>query len=326
MRMIMGILSLLATWPAFAQQSTFQDDFDIQKAFCRQSFPSAAQQLAELQAATLADPTASTGVGGLKIQNENPSLIWAYRELVSYKNFDFSYKTDVDFWAVFKDDTCDKALCAAQTIFGNERGVLFLYLAWKYGIVASELGFDRLAPPTPADQTKFDAYYTVQAWTPESIAPFLTALPQLPAAQMPILGGWRFTRAGIVDPMNANVLSNALIQVYSPLESETPAHQEQTMFHELGHAVGAASLDHTPEWIAASGWALVDGKVINNKPDEFISEYAKKDLFEDFAESFVYYRYAPELLIKKSPARYDYLKKFVFGNREYRSQADCAAN
>jgi hypothetical protein len=78
--------------------------------------------------------------------------------------------------------------------------------------------------------------------------------------------------------------------------------------------------------MAASGWEEKDDSFINTRPQEFVSRYAAKDFFEDFAESFTYYRYYPQTLKAKSPLRYEYLKKVVYGGREYLNNETCPQN
>ncbi len=80
--------------------------------------------------------------------------------------------------------------------------------------------------------------------------------------------------------------------------------------HEVGHQVHNMYLEKRDqqEWI----------KITRDMPkDKFVSEYAKKDHFEDFAESYRYYLRNPEELKKASVEKYDFMRDHVFSGREY---------
>lgn len=298
---------------------------DTSKAFCRHEFPGPERMRAELSEASKAPPLKSSGVGGASIRNENARLLDAYRLLVSHKDYQFRPVQDLDLWHLFKNGSCEKALCAAETVFGPEAGLVYLYLAWKYGLVASHLGLDRLRPPTPADQTKFDAYFSVRPWRLEEMLPYLKALPMLPTTVRPL--PWtRFHQAGIVNPLNPDILSNGIIVFYSPMAALPENHIEHTVFHEIGHVVGhVTGLDASKAWLEASGWRIEGSSVKNPRPEAFPSRYAMKDVFEDFAESFVFYRYNPDRLRERSPERYGFMKQFVFGGKEFLDSSECSA-
>jgi hypothetical protein len=280
---------------------------------------------AELQAMTAKNPSASTGVGGLAIKNENQRLIDSYRYLVSYKTYKFKVQNDIDNWLLFKDHKdCDKALCAAEIIFGPDDGVLYLYVAAKYGLVLSALGLDKLKAPTEKDEQEFKAYFSVRSWKKGELEPYLKALPMLPAIGLP-MPFTRMNHAGIVNPVNANVLSNGIISFYTPMDAMSDSHKEQTTFHEIAHNYGSNfGIDHSKEWLEVTGWEQEGGKFVNKRTEEFVTRYASTNFFEDFAESFTYYRYYPARLKAKSPRRYDFLKNKVFSGKEYLEETDCS--
>lgn len=312
--------------PSQEQTSTFEKGVDTSQAFCRKPFPSNAQMKVELEALTHQEGAKEKmAVGGPVLRDEHPRLLEAYRYLVTYKKYEMGkYKIDdvIDFWNLFEKSKCDKALCAAQTVFGEEEGLLQLYVAAKYGVVLSHLGFDRLKPPAAADQKEFDAYFKVRPWKREELGPYLQALTMLPEGlQLPFT---RMTHAGIVNPVNANVLSNGVIQFYSSIDSLSDSQKEQTTFHELAHNYGSAfGLDTSKEWWDAAGWVQEGETFKNIRPEEFITAYAKGNFFEDFAESVTYYRYYPHKLKAKSPARYEYIKKTLFAGKEFLSEEHC---
>lgn len=304
------------------KKRTFQDGLSTDQALCRKPFPTFEAMKAELNALSFAESKVNAAVGGLLIKDENPKLIEAYRYLVSYKTYQFKPDVDIDFWHLFKDLKCEKALCAAQTVFGPQDGILFLYVAVKYKIVLSSLGLDRLKPPKAEDQKEFDAYFKVRPWKKGELVPYLNALPMLPGIPLPTYV--RMNHAGMVNPMNANVLSNGIIHFYTPMDAMTDSHKEHTAFHEVAHNYGTFyGLDSSKEWLAASGWERKEKTYTNVRPQEFVNKYAAKDFIEDFAESFTYYRYYPQILKTKSPTRYEYFKKNLYLGHEFLSLSEC---
>ncbi|KYG64702.1 hypothetical protein AZI86_10855 [Bdellovibrio bacteriovorus] len=304
------------------RKSTFNEALSTDQALCRKPFPTHEAMKAEILAVSHSGAKSSLGVGGLAIKDENAKLIEAYRYLVTYKSYKFKPEQDIDFWTKFKDLKCDKALCAAEAVFGSEDGVLYLYVAMKYKIILSHLGFDRLKAPTPKDQDEFDAYFKVRPWSKAELGPYLNALTMLPAIQLPTYV--RMNHSGILNPVNPNVLSNGIIQFYKPMDAMSDSHKEHTTFHEIAHNYGTFyGLDSSQEWLKASGWVEKEKHFINERPQEFVTDYASKDFFEDFAESFTYYRYYPQVLKLKSPLRYEYFKKTLYKGQEFLSVSDC---
>lgn len=303
--------------------STFEKGMTTDLALCRKPFPTHEEMKAEILALTAANPTGKSGVGGLAIKDEDPRLIEAYRYLTSYKTYQFKVQMEIDNWLIFKDLKCDKALCGAEEVFGPEDGVMYLYVAAKYGLVLSALGFDKLKPPTEKDQTEFDAYFKVRSWKKGELEPYLRALPMLPSLGLP-LPYTRMNHAGITNPVNANVLSNGIIQFYSPMDKMSDSDKEHTTYHEIAHNYGTYyGIDSSAEWLKVSGWKEVNKKFINERPEEFVTRYAASNFFEDFAESFTYYRYYPQTLKEKSPTRYEFLKNKIFSGKEFTSEAAC---
>jgi hypothetical protein len=86
---------------------------------------------------------------------------------------------------------------------------------------------------------------------------------------------------------------------------------KETITHEVGHNVYFNLLDERlrEEWNKIS---------INSAPNEFVSNYAKKDKQEDFAESYMTYVHDPKYLEAISPAKYEFMRQYVFKWREYR--------
>lgn len=98
----------------------------------------------------------------------------------------------------------------------------------------------------------------------------------------------------------------------------TGENEIEVLFHEIGHNAHAVLMDHNPE--AASEWAeLHESTLETNALDGFgfVSEYAKTDVYEDFAESYSQYIANPALLEFMSPEKYAFMKTQVYDGREY---------
>jgi len=88
---------------------------------------------------------------------------------------------------------------------------------------------------------------------------------------------------------------------------------ERTIAHEVGHNVW-----NDMGWHGLSprqqAWAELSA---NSAPDEYVSEYAKTDMQEDFAETYATYIHDPELLQEVSPGKYEFMRDHIFHGREY---------
>lgn len=294
---------------------------------CPKTLPTQSEMLQKLQELSAESPQKDYGVGGLFIKKENTKLIDAYRKLVTYKDTKLRPFKDIDFYARFKESPCHKALCAAQTIFGNEMGLVYLYYVAIYGINLSSLGYDRLTLPDPRYVLEFKAWYTVRPWKSlEEMAPMLKAVVNLPQNLIPMTNT-RMLHSGIVNPVKSTILANGLITFYTPFDNLGDVEKETITYHELGHTVGTeGQFDISDEWLEAAGWQVQGNQVINLRPEELLSDYAvyKSDCFEDFAETFMYYRYRPMELLIKSPSRYSYMKKYIYKGLEYLTTDACS--
>lgn len=78
-------------------------------------------------------------------------------------------------------------------------------------------------------------------------------------------------------------------------------------------------------------WKNQDTRYKNASKNDFVSGYAMANAFEDFAESYIFYRLHGEkfrMATQKSKvlqAKYDFLKKFVFANEEFQLDKDMPA-
>lgn len=320
--LLISTATLFSGLPLLAQESpSNMFETNTETAKCRQNFPSQSEMLKQLNNAEMEAPLISAGIGGLLLQNQNERLVRSYQILVADKAYNNGYLTiqkDLDLWDLFKDGSCKNTICAAQKVFGKEKGVLYLYVAWKYGLVMSPLGYDKIKAPSPAQEEQRKAYFTIRDWNLEELTPYLSAIAQLPKSLYPV--PWtRFNMAGIVNPLNPLIYSNGTILFYTPTESLTDSQKEHTTYHEIAHAIGGATgSDWSPDWLKASGWVVNENKkFVRTRDSEFISLYSKQDYFEDFAETFTFYRFNPAKLKERSPLRYEYMKMHIYMGQEY---------
>lgn len=84
-----------------------------------------------------------------------------------------------------------------------------------------------------------------------------------------------------------------------------------TLLHEVGHNVHynlrIDNLEMAGEWT-----------MLYQQPEAgYVSEYARTNEYEDFAESYLAYIRAPDLLLMYSPIKYDFIKTYIFDGYEY---------
>jgi hypothetical protein len=90
----------------------------------------------------------------------------------------------------------------------------------------------------------------------------------------------------------------------------TPADILTTLIHEVGHNVYANMQgDNLP---LADQWVR-----LHLEGPGFVSDYARTNELEDFAESYQNYVLAPGWLQQASPAKYEFMRAHVFNSYEY---------
>ncbi len=102
-----------------------------------------------------------------------------------------------------------------------------------------------------------------------------------------------------------------------------------TLAHEFGHGVGEHLLaingvnESTHQHFGQISFDVRTGNVRRGDDNEFISQYAKTNYAEDFAESFDSYIHSAKIFRQRTAAndalrqKYDFLKTYVFGGQEY---------
>ncbi|GKT09141.1 hypothetical protein [Desulforhabdus sp. TSK] len=88
---------------------------------------------------------------------------------------------------------------------------------------------------------------------------------------------------------------------------------KNTIAHEVGHQVHRAYLEpsHWTEWTMLSG---------DRPAEKCVSDYARQNAYEDFAESYMAYVRNPEALQDVSPEKYGFMRDRVFDGKEYNGE------
>lgn len=280
-------------------------DKDVVNAACRRGPPDRAT-IQKWLTDHASEPVAQIPFRGLTFENEDPKLVALLNQLLSKDKalqLDFRERDDLD--------GCKKAVCVAQKVFGEEIGPALLYMLGKHGFNGSHLSFSNSS-----------------AWRADELAPILTALGDLPPPVLANVARNRqlthFSRGfvKINDPFGSTVADSA-ISVFDSWNKQSPRHQVSSIMHEIAHVFASQhGLDRSPEWLALSGWKN-EGDWKATKPETLVSTYSEESPGEDFAESFVAYRYNPRWLRKRSPEKYRFMKEVVFDGLEFTSDAGC---
>ena len=89
---------------------------------------------------------------------------------------------------------------------------------------------------------------------------------------------------------------------------------KRTLAHEVGHQVYDVYPNEMENMSLKRDWEKISG---NRPGDQCVSEYARNNKYEDFAESYRAYIEDPELLKKTSMQKYEFMKNKVFKGKEY---------
>jgi len=85
----------------------------------------------------------------------------------------------------------------------------------------------------------------------------------------------------------------------------------ESITHEIGHNEHLTIEQRSPH--LAQEWESLFKKSGGN----YISGYAEKNVYEDFAESYRWYIHHPEDLRFRCPEKYEFMRQHVFAGREY---------
>lgn len=201
---------------------------------------------------------------------------------------------------------CKDARCAAKKEFG-EIGDRLLFMLLRYGYNGSHLQDAHLVPFTPDE---LDDVLMALSDFPETVIPFEKNKP---------LAKFKpgFTRAAHGEDKEndqaAVTFADAKITLYEPWVGESRLYKQYVVIHEVGHRVSFKN-DHiydSKEWIQ---WS---------KESESVSPYGATSRIEDFAETFVAYRYDPKTLLALNKNKYNWIKNTVFDGVEFTDPDKC---
>jgi hypothetical protein len=265
-----------------------------------------------------ADGKKTKVVHGVRLKNESPALIEAFRD----------FTTAMDSWGIMKSTTdqvkiqekyqinpeCEKVLCAMKKIWGNDLATKMLYIKMKHNYNTSEYAFKN------SDRFRKDELNDV-----------LIGLEDLPAHLVPVgKKNQRLTKfkRGYTLPSygkNNMVVANAVMMLFSRWSEKKSPQRQYTIFHELAHNVSSKlnDMDDSPQWLAQSGWIKKGDKWELPTPACFISEYGTENPWEDYAESLTAYRFNGAGFKKKCPKKYNFIRHKVFSGLEYTDPKSC---
>ncbi len=91
-----------------------------------------------------------------------------------------------------------------------------------------------------------------------------------------------------------------------------------TLTHEIGHNVHENLMNNNPE--LANKWQNLHQESLGlyqQNGSGFVTEYAKTNVYEDFADSYMAYIGDPEKLQFYNPEKYEFMRDNVFSGQEY---------
>ncbi|MFB2917895.1 hypothetical protein [Aerosakkonema funiforme] len=91
-----------------------------------------------------------------------------------------------------------------------------------------------------------------------------------------------------------------------------------TLTHEVGHNVHENIMANNPE--LAQKWSNLHQESLGTYQQDgfgFVTEYARTNQYEDFADTYMTYIGDPEKLQFYNPDKYEFMKDYVFAGQEY---------
>lgn len=256
----------------------------------------------------------------LEIENIN-GTIHVKTECIKADCVKSNFKLDLS--AYNDSEVCSDSVCVMKKIFGEQEGLLILLGFFKYNSNLSPLNYDETSLNNKPDL----AFLMASLRSYEILPPHLRDQAVKNKGFFPS----QYDHYG-------KTVANSSGTVYSNNFDGYSYQSKVAIFvHELGHRVDPYSIDffvykkRTPEfliyekWLEVGGWAAqADSSLTeiyfedkSSKPNDFVTKYASTNSVEDFAESFLYYRFAPEILKETAPLKYQFLKEYTFQGLEY---------
>ena len=244
--------------------------------------------------------------------------------------------------------SCIDAKCSTIIAYGSEEAALrVLSMAKKYGYAMS-MNKTKIKPSSFNSGT-----YEPSDWSLKQLRIIDDALSRLPKNLLRL----NTLKRMILFPEEQNAeqtswyalawLGNEEIRVMPKTFGNNPLGAKKTIIHEVAHFFDYEPSLNPPLYksvVASSGFKELSGwneenqikknnngeplldkngnlimeKVWTTSPQaKFVTDYAKTNPIEDFAETLSDYIIEPENLLLRAPEKYDFMKKNIFANQEF---------
>lgn len=298
----------------------------IQSALCRERLPMTASEIAGFYKRQPLGPGYDPGeyeILGIRLKNERPELVLALSKLLSVA--DHAEKPDKsveNFQKMFQiNPSCDKALCAAQRIFGKEVGPQMLFLMERFDVNTSPYSFSNASVFRPDEIA--DVIRTFELTRPDQ-------LPFRPNKKL-IKFSRGYTRA-IYGAAGGSIVANASIELFDSWTEDNSHMRQYSLYHEIAHNHSNSyfnDYDVSKSWLDLSNWkekksgqfSSDRARMMRGHP--FVSKYGKTNPAEDFAESVTAYRLNPALLKRQSMEKYNLIRFFIHDGLQFEKSVDC---
>lgn len=269
--------------------------------------------LPELQRMLSALPASQSNadIHGVRLSGENPLLVEAFRKLTTMRNALGDREepsAQVNIQAQFQvNPSCSKVLCAVEKIWGPSLGQKILFMMMIHGVNSSELSIDNSSRFTEPELN--DLLLTIGDVPPE--------LRNWPRKNQPLV---HYERGKLpLIHQGTKTQADSGVRLYDRWSSRPSANRQYVAFHEIAHNISRSlgHMDSSPAWIATSGWTKLGNEWSTGSNYCAVSTYGSDHPDEDFAETVSAYRYNGRNLKERCPAKYRFMKEYVFGNREY---------
>lgn len=233
-------------------------------------------------------------ISGVRFVGESRASLDALKDLLDGEDFEVALKVP---------PACDKVVCAAERIWGEELGKKILYMRLRHGFNGSEYAHSNSARFNVAE-----------------IDQVLLSLRDLPEhlSNMGRRGNQKLIVAapGVQHP-NPNAYADAGIFLYNQWRADvgtSPYLTQYSLFHEYAHNISNVfgNADDSSEW-----------KELNARQECRVSSYGNTNRVEDFAESLSMYRFGGAKLLELCPDKYNYIRDTFFNSVEYLTEATC---
>ena len=258
---------------------------------------------------------------GFHFKNESPFLVKHFKDLIEITDHTLSENEPQSLNIARKQ--CQSVRCALSVILGKEESLKALYLLDKYRFNVSPL-----------------KYYETQNFTSADLDLILETMSLIPPHLLPLQDIQQLSHSHKDAKRPDNEYAVSSIELYHSWDKGTTEQKKYILFHEIAHNwsnIVSEELDESQEWLKITGWIKIPGGFTvgwehpfqsRQKMSQYpwASEYASVNSWEDFAESVSSYRFTPQSLFSKSPARYNFIKNKIFGGIEFKDNKNCQLN